>query len=81
MDTLELLCDDAQIAVWHNEGLPNDRMSTENAIILTNASRWPLMIDPQLFVGYIVKFLTLFQAYFSFVGRESNGSNRNMVPT
>lgn len=48
VDLLNLICDDAQIAAWHNEGLPNDRMSTENAIILTNATRWPLMIDPQL---------------------------------
>jgi dynein heavy chain, axonemal len=45
---LTLLTDDAQIAVWNNEGLPSDRMSTENATILTNSQRWPLMIDPQL---------------------------------
>jgi len=25
-----------------------DRMSSENATILTNSSRWPLMVDPQL---------------------------------
>jgi dynein heavy chain len=48
LDPLSLLTDDAQIAGWNNEGLPNDRMSTENATILTNAERWPLMIDPQL---------------------------------
>lgn len=47
-DPLELICDDAQIAQWNNEGLPSDRMSTENAVILVNSSRWPLMIDPQL---------------------------------
>ena len=40
--------DDADIATWNNEGLPSDRMSTENATILTNCDRWPLMIDPQL---------------------------------
>lgn len=40
--------DDAQVAVWNNEGLPNDRMSAENAMILTNSERWPLMIDPQV---------------------------------
>lgn len=48
VDPLHLICDDALIAVWHNEGLPNDRMSTENAVILTNATRWPLIVDPQL---------------------------------
>jgi dynein heavy chain len=48
LDPLSLLTDGAQIASWNNEGLPNDRMSTENATILTNAERWPLMIDPQL---------------------------------
>ena len=37
-----------QVAVWNNESLPADRMSTENATILTNCERWPLMIDPQL---------------------------------
>lgn len=48
LDPLSLLTDGAQIASWNNEGLPNDRMSTENATILTSAERWPLMIDPQL---------------------------------
>ena len=47
-DPLSLLTDDAQVATWNNEGLPNDRMSTENATILTSAERWPLIIDPQL---------------------------------
>ena len=36
------------MATWQNENLPSDRMSTENATILTNCERWPLMIDPQL---------------------------------
>ncbi|XP_054276549.1 dynein beta chain, ciliary [Macrosteles quadrilineatus] len=48
LDPLTLLTDDAQIAIWNNEGLPSDRMSTENATILSNSDRWPLMIDPQL---------------------------------
>ena len=48
MDPLTMLTDDAQIASWNNEGLPSDRMSTENATILCNCERWPLMIDPQL---------------------------------
>ncbi|XP_034940720.1 dynein beta chain, ciliary [Chelonus insularis] len=48
LDVLTLLTNDTQIAKWNNEGLPNDRMSTENATILSNSDRWPLMIDPQL---------------------------------
>ena len=30
------------------QGLPTDTMSSENATILMNSTRWPLMIDPQL---------------------------------
>ncbi|XP_076257481.1 dynein beta chain, ciliary-like [Rhynchophorus ferrugineus] len=48
LDPMTLLADDAKIAQWNNESLPTDRMSAENACILTNSSRWPLMIDPQL---------------------------------
>ncbi|XP_014229978.1 dynein beta chain, ciliary-like [Trichogramma pretiosum] len=48
LDPLGMLTDDTQIAQWNNEGLPTDRMSAENATILTNSTRWPLMIDPQL---------------------------------
>ena len=48
LDILSMLTDPATIAKWNNEGLPSDRMSTENATILSNSERWPLMIDPQL---------------------------------
>ncbi|KAM7123899.1 LOW QUALITY PROTEIN: dynein axonemal heavy chain 11 [Ciconia maguari] len=47
LDPIATLTDDAMIAAWSNEGLAGDRMSTENATILTNCKRWPLMIDPQ----------------------------------
>ncbi|XP_040604816.1 dynein heavy chain 9, axonemal isoform X6 [Mesocricetus auratus] len=48
LDPLRMLTDDADMAAWQNEGLPADRMSMENATILINCERWPLMVDPQL---------------------------------
>ncbi|XP_037911922.1 dynein beta chain, ciliary-like [Hermetia illucens] len=47
-DPFDMICDDAQIAEWNNQGLPSDRMSAENAAILSYSDRYPLMIDPQL---------------------------------
>ena len=32
---------------WQIAGLPVDSFSTDNGIIVMNARRWPLMIDPQ----------------------------------
>ncbi|MCJ8738612.1 hypothetical protein PDJAM_G00037770 [Pangasius djambal] len=48
LDPLTLLTDDADIAAWSNQGLPSDRMSVENATILCNTERWPLIVDAQL---------------------------------
>ncbi|KAK6478238.1 dynein heavy chain 17 [Huso huso] len=48
LDPLTLLTDDADIAAWNNQGLPSDRMSIENATILCNTERWPLIVDAQL---------------------------------
>ena len=48
LDAISMLTDDAAVAAWNNEGLPPDRMSKENATILCNCERWPLMVDPQL---------------------------------
>jgi dynein heavy chain len=45
---LNILIDDAIKAGWNNNGLPPDRVSTENGAILTNSERYSLMIDPQL---------------------------------
>ncbi|TPP57810.1 Dynein heavy chain [Fasciola gigantica] len=35
-----------EIRAWNIAGLPTDDFSVENGIIIANARRWPLMIDP-----------------------------------
>ncbi|KAL0236998.1 hypothetical protein PCE1_000395 [Barthelona sp. PCE] len=45
---LNMMTNDATIAKWNNQGLPNDSVSIENAAIISNCARWPLIIDPQL---------------------------------
>ena len=42
-----ILGDAYEIRQWNTEGLPRDTVSTENALLVTRARRWPLMIDPQ----------------------------------
>jgi hypothetical protein len=36
------------IRSWLLDGLPNDSLSIDNAIIISKTRRWPLMIDPQV---------------------------------
>lgn len=47
MDLVSTTGDPVQVQQWQLCGLPKDPLSTENAIILTNARTWPLLIDPQ----------------------------------
>ncbi len=39
--------DPVEIRQWQIAGLPKDRFSVDNGVIVANARRWPLMIDPQ----------------------------------
>jgi dynein heavy chain, axonemal len=43
-----LLTSAAVKAKWNSQGLPPDAFSTENGTIITNCTRYPLLIDPQL---------------------------------
>lgn len=42
-----VLGDAVKTREWLIAGLPNDSFSIENGIIVANARKWPLMIDPQ----------------------------------
>ncbi|TPX68902.1 hypothetical protein SpCBS45565_g02819 [Spizellomyces sp. 'palustris'] len=42
-----VLGDPILIREWILAGLPNDAFSIDNGVIIKNAYRWPLMIDPQ----------------------------------
>ena len=43
----ELLTSDVEVSRWTSEGLPPDELSIENGVLTTQASRYPLCIDPQ----------------------------------
>ena len=48
VDPLGMLTDEATVAAWKTERLPADRLSLENGAIISNCTRFPLIIDPQL---------------------------------
>jgi len=42
-----ILSEEVQIREWEDNGLPADKLSRENGILIFNCRRWPLIIDPQ----------------------------------
>lgn len=44
LDIVAMLVDNATIADWNLEGLPNDELSIQNGLIVTKASRYNVYI-------------------------------------
>jgi dynein heavy chain len=47
IDVITFLVDIGTVGDWNIQGLPNDPLSTQNGILVTQSSRFPLMVDPQ----------------------------------
>jgi len=47
LNVTKMLTTESETGEWNIQGLPTDELSTQNGILVTRASRWPLMCDPQ----------------------------------
>lgn len=56
-DLVNTLGNPVTIRSWQIAGLPGDQLSTENAIVMAKARRWPLLIDPQTQANRYIKNL------------------------
>ena len=70
------LGDPVKIRSWNIAGLPTDAFSVDNGIIISNARRWPLMIDPQGLTTLRNQPYVLYTSLFT-----KNGSNNNTTHT
>ncbi|KAK0178414.1 hypothetical protein PV328_002364 [Microctonus aethiopoides] len=47
LNIISMLVDSATVSEWTLQGLPNDELSVQNALIVTKSSSYPLLVDPQ----------------------------------
>lgn len=42
-----MMVESSTVSEWTLQGLPNDELSVQNALIVTKSSSYPLLVDPQ----------------------------------
>ena len=47
LDISSFLVEDTETGQWAAQGLPTDPLSIQNGVLVSRASRWPLLVDPQ----------------------------------
>ena len=47
LNITNMLVDSATVSEWTLQGLPNDELSVQNALIVTKSTSYPLLVDPQ----------------------------------
>ena len=47
LNITNMLVESATVSEWTLQGLPNDDLSVQNALIVTKSSSYPLLVDPQ----------------------------------
>ena len=47
LDVSKFLVEEAEIGEWTLQGLPTDDISVQNGIMVTRATRYPVLVDPQ----------------------------------
>ena len=63
LDVVPFLTDESEMGEWNLEGLPSDNLSTQNGILVTRSSRWPVqhpatprpgLCQPCTLTGYLL---------------------------
>ncbi len=66
------LADDTEVGQWNVEGLPTDDLSVQNGILVTRATRYPLLVDPQGQVRGTFSCLITSTIIITVIGLESH---------
>ena len=73
---------ESEMLKWKGEGLPADGLSMQNAVIILNSARTPLVIDPSSQVGHqlghtkVMSGVTGVESEVTVVGNEGGSGHK-----